>query len=663
MSNGQRPTSNMARRPMGGPGMGGRHGPRPRGPMGRMMPVEKPKNFRKTFFRLLHYIKPHLLPLAIVLVLALLGTVFNTISPKIMGEATTVLFEGMMAKMRGVEGATVDFGRIAEILRLLLILYGVSALFRYLEQYIMAGVSQRTIYNLRKDVSEKIDRLPLKFYDSHAHGDILSRMANDIDMVGNTLQQGLAQIIESIITVVSVLAMMIWISGWMTLITLFTLPAAFFITRIVTSYSQRYFARRQEELGQLNGHVEEMLGGHLVVKAFNYEKRSIEEFNYINDKLYDSSWKAEFVTGIIMPLLNLVNNLSYVAVAVVGGIFVTQGRIPIGDVQAFIQYSRQFTRPIDTAANIINVFQSTIAAAERVFELLDEEEEVPDKENALSEFKPQGNVRFEHVKFGYVPGKLIMQDINIDVKSGQTVAIVGPTGAGKTTLVNLLMRFYEVNGGRITIDGVDIRDIKRNALRSIFGMVLQDTWLFKGTIRDNIAYGKEGATEEEIIAAAKAAQVDHFIRTLPDGYDTVLNEEASNISQGQKQLITIARAILADPDILILDEATSSVDTRTEILIQKAMRELMKGRTNFVIAHRLSTIRDADLIMVMQHGDVVESGTHVELLAKGGVYADIYNSQFSTEDLEQPGEFAPDFLQGFPGFPSQDDFAPEGVSS
>ena len=643
MSNGQQPSANTGRRRMGGPGPGPGMGPRrggPPGPHGRMMPVEKPKNFRKTFFRLLHYIRPHLVPLTIVLVLAVVGTVFNTVGPKIMGEATTVLFEGMMSRMRGVDGAAVDFGRIAKILRLLIILYGVSALFRYFEQIIMAGISQRTIYHLRNEVSEKIVRLPLKFYDSHAHGDILSRMANDIDLIGNTLQQGLAQVIEAIITIVGVLAMMIWISGWMTLITLFTLPAAFVITRIVTGYSQRYFARRQEELGQLNGHVEEMLGGHLVVKAFNYEKRSTEEFNHINEKLYDSSWKAEFVTGIIMPLLNLVNNISYVAVAVVGGIFVTQGRIPIGDVQAFIQYSRQFTRPIDTAANVINVFQSTIAAAERVFELLDEEEQVPEKENALADFQAKGNVRFEHVKFGYTPGKLLMHDINIDVKSGQTVAIVGPTGAGKTTLVNLLMRFYEVNGGRITIDGVDIRDLKRDTLRSIFGMVLQDTWLFKGTIRDNIAYGKKGATTEEVIAAAKAAQVDHFIRTLPDGYDTVLNEDASNISQGQKQLLTIARAILADPEILILDEATSSVDTRTEILIQKAMGELMKGRTNFVIAHRLSTIRDADLIMVMQHGDVVESGTHAELLAANGVYADIYNSQFSTEDFDQPGDFS-----------------------
>ena len=593
------------------------------------MPVEKPKNFRKTAVRLLKYLKPHWFTLLLVFIAAILGTVFSTISPKILGQATTLIFEGMM----GGTGGGIDFVRIRQILLTLIGLYITSALFRYFEHYIMAGVSQRTVYDMRQEVSEKMSRLPLKFYDSHTHGEILSRVTNDMDLIARTLQQSLAQVIESVVTLVGVLFMMLTISGWLTLITLVSIPLSILITTQVAKQSQKYFMSQQRELGNMNGHVEEMYGGHLIVKAFNHEAKSVAEFNDINERLYNVGWKAQFVSGIIMPLIGFVNNIGYVLVAVVGSIFVTQGTIPIGNVQAFFQYSRQFSHPITNAASIANIFQSTIAAAERVFELLDEKEEVADGEHALAEFVPQGNVRFEHVKFGYKEDSILMKDLNIDVKAGQTIAIVGPTGAGKTTLVNLLMRFYEVNDGRITIDGVDIRDIKRSTLRSIFGMVLQDTWLFKGTIRDNIAYGREGATEEEIVQAAKAAHADHFLRTLPDGYNTILNEDASNISQGQRQLLTIARAVLADPDILILDEATSSVDTRTEILIQKAMGQLMKGRTSFVIAHRLSTVRDADLILVMNHGDVVEKGTNAELLEMGGFYAEIYNSQFAGTEL------------------------------
>jgi ATP-binding cassette subfamily B multidrug efflux pump len=614
---------------------------RPRGgPGALMMPGEKPKNFRKTLFRLLRYLKPHFIPFSLVIIFAVAGELFNVVSPKISGRATTILFNGVMDKMRGVPGAAIDFAGIASVLKTLIALYALSAVFRYFQQYIMAGISQKTVFDMRRDVSKKIARLPLKFYDSQSYGDILSRVTNDVDLIAGTLQDSIAQILESLITVVGVIIMMISINGWMTLLALLSLPLAFVVTREVAKRSQKLFAARQRELGNLNGHIEEMYGGHLIVKAFNHEETSIQEFNEINDRLYDSGWKAEFISGVIMPVLNFVNNIVYVLTAVVGGIFVTWKRIEVGDVQAFIMYSRRFTQPIIQVSSIANILQSTIAAAERVFELLDEEEMEPDRENALSEFQPHGNIRFEHVRFGYSPDKVLMQDLNIDVKSGQTVAIVGPTGAGKTTLVNLQMRFYEINGGRITIDGVDIRDLQRSTLRSIFGMVLQDAWLFQGTIRDNIAYGKIDASFEEIVEAATAAQVDHFIRTLPQGYDTVLTEEASNISQGQKQLITIARAVLADPAILILDEATSSVDTRTEILIQRAMKVLMKGRTNFVIAHRLSTVRDADLILVMSNGNVVEKGTNEELLAMNGLYADIYYSQFNTGIPVDPEETA-----------------------
>jgi ATP-binding cassette subfamily B multidrug efflux pump len=626
-------------RPGQGPTLGG---PRPGGPMrgpmgGPMMmgmPVEKAKDFKGTLRRLAGYLRPHALQLSIVVVMAVLSTLFSIVGPKILGEATTKLFEGLMAKFIGVVGARIDFEGIAQILIWLVALYLISAVFAYLQQYVMAGVAQKTVYDMREHVNDKLSRLPLKFYDAHTHGEILSRVTNDIDNISNTLQQSATQIITSVVTLVGIVVMMLTISFWLTLIAIVTLPVSMIVAAVIASRSQKLFAKQQKSLGELNGHVEEMYTGHKIVKAFGHEDESVEKFGAINDRLYDAGWKAQFISGIIFPLLNFVNNIGYVLVAVVGSIFVTQRSITIGDVQAFIQYSRQFSMPIVQTANIMNVIQLAVASAERVFELLDEAEQVPDRAEAVVLELPRGDVRFEHVRFGYTPGEPLMEDMNIDVHRGQTVAIVGPTGAGKTTLVNLLMRFYEIDGGRITVDGVDIRDMKRGDLRSIFGMVLQDTWLFNGTIRDNIAYGRQGATDDEIVEAAKAAHADHFIRTLPDGYDTVLNEEASNISQGQKQLLAIARAVLADPAILILDEATSSVDTRTEVLIQKAMSALMKGRTNFVIAHRLSTIRDAGLILVMDHGRIVEKGTHHELLEAGGFYADLYNSQFTGSYLE-----------------------------
>ncbi|KQL51196.1 ABC transporter [Heyndrickxia shackletonii] len=610
----------QARRgPMRGPGHGHGFG----------MPVQKAKNFKGTFKRLIGYLKPHRVRLTAVFLMAILSTVFTIIGPKLMGNATTKLFEGMMMKIKGVPGAKVDFDYILHILIVLAGLYIFSSLFSYFQQYVMAGVAQKTVYDLRKEVNEKLTRLPLKFYDSRTHGEVLSRVVNDMDNISNTLQQSLTQLITSIVTLVGVIVMMLTISPLMTLIVILTLPLSILATAGIAKKSQKFFMGQQKALGELNGHVEEMYTGHQIVKAFGREEKSISDFNTINERLYESGRKAQFISGIIMPLMAFINNIGYVLVSVVGGILVTKRAITIGDIQAFIQYARQFSQPITQTAQIANIIQSTIASAERVFELLDEEEEVPEVVDAKVIKLPKGDVAFENVVFGYKENETIIKGMNIDVKKGQTIAIVGPTGAGKTTLINLLMRFYEINEGKITIDGVDITELKRGNLRSMFGMVLQDTWLFNGTIKDNIAYGRENATDEEIIRAAKAARADHFIRTLPDGYETILNEEASNISQGQKQLLTIARAILADPTILILDEATSSVDTRTEVLIQQAMNELMKGRTSFVIAHRLSTIRDADLILVMNHGDVVEKGNHEELLAKGGFYADLYNSQFA----------------------------------
>lgn len=593
-----------------------------RGPVHALgMPVEKPKNFKGTLKRLTGYLKPRRYILFVVLIMAALSTAFGIVSPKIMGLATTSLFESL------ISGSGVDFAYIKQILMILGGLYLFSASFNYTQQYMMAEVAQKTVYDLREDVNRKLSRLPLKYFDSHSHGDILSRVTNDIDNISTTLQQSITQLITAAVMLVGILVMMLVISPLLTLVTFVILPLSFIVTKSVATRSQKYFARQQKVLGDLNGHVEEMFSGHILVKAFGREKESIDQFNGINQKLYDAGWKAQFISGVIMPLMMLINNIGYVLVCVFGGILVTRGTISIGDVQAFIQYAKQFTQPITQTANIANILQSTVASAERVFELLDEAEEIPNTDGAVLE-TPRGEVKFENVRFGYTKDETLMENLNIDVAKGQTVAIVGPTGAGKTTLVNLLMRFYDIDGGQITVDGVDIRALKRGNLRSIFGMVLQDTWLFNGTIRDNIAYGHPGATEEQIVAAARAAHADHFIRTLPGGYNTVLNEEASNISQGQKQLITIARAILADPAILILDEATSSVDSRTELLIQKAMNELMIGRTNFVIAHRLSTIRDADVILVMNEGDIIEKGTHRELLTQGGFYADLYASQF-----------------------------------
>jgi ATP-binding cassette, subfamily B, multidrug efflux pump len=593
------------------------------------MPVEKAKDFKGTLKRLGNYLKPHKIRLWGVFLTAVFSTVFSIFSPKIMGQATTKLFEGLMLKLKGVPGAHVDFDYILRIILYLGVLYIFSALFSYIQQYIMAGVAQKSVFQMRQDVNDKLARLPLKFFDLRTHGEILSRVTNDIDNISTTLQQSLTQLITSLITIIGVVVMMLTINLWLTLITIVTVPLTIVVIKAIASRSQKYFLGQQRALGELNGHVEEMYTGHKIVKAFGREGESIETFGSINERLYTASWRAQFISSLIWPMMAVINNIGYVLVCVVGGIFVMRRVIQIGDIQAFIQYSRQFTMPINQTANIANIIQSTVASAERVFELLDEPEEIPDSAEAnLIEF-PKGEVKFHNVRFGYKEDVPLIEQMNIDVKQGQTIAIVGPTGAGKTTLVNLLMRFYEIGGGKITVDGVDIRDLKRGDLRTIFGMVLQDTWLFNGTIRENIAYGREGATEEEVIRAAKAAHADHFIRSLPEGYNTVLNEEASNISQGEKQLLTIARAILADPAILILDEATSSVDTRTEVYIQKAMRELMKERTSFVIAHRLSTIRDAELILVMNNGKIIETGTHKELLAKGGFYADLYNSQFT----------------------------------
>jgi ATP-binding cassette subfamily B multidrug efflux pump len=615
-------------------------GPMGRGGWGAMgRPVEKAKDFKGTSNRLLGYFLPQKYRLLLVLAAATIGTVFNIIGPKILGLATTKLFDGLLAKYQAFAkhqpAPGVDFGYIGTVLLMLLGLYIISAVFMYIQQYVMAGVAQKTVYRLRKEVDEKLSRLPLKFFDSRTHGEILSRAVNDMDNLSTTLQQSITQLVTSALTILGVIVMMLTISPLLSLIVLLTIPLSLIVTMGVAKRSQEYFRRQQRALGELNGHVEEMYTGHKIVKAFGHESQSIAQFIEHNEELYDAGWRAQFVSGMIMPLMRFIGNLGYVFVAVAGGILVTQRAITIGDVQAFIQYAQQFTQPITQLANFANVIQSAMASAERIFELLDEQEQIPEAADAKFLEHPQGAVQFEHVKFGYKEDAILMEDMNIDVQPGQMIAIVGPTGAGKTTLVNLLMRFYEVNSGRILVDGVNITDIRRGDLRRTFGMVLQDTWLFNGTIRENIAYGRENAADTEIVQAARAAYADHFIRTLPESYSTVLNEDATNISQGQKQLLTIARAFLADPEILILDEATSSVDTRTEMQIQKAMTELMKGRTSFVIAHRLSTIRDADLILVMNHGTIIEKGTHEDLLAKNGFYADLYNSQFTGRSLQE----------------------------
>ncbi|MFB5191410.1 ABC transporter ATP-binding protein [Alicyclobacillus fastidiosus] len=601
---------------------------RPVMPMGRgnfgagRMPVQKAKDFKGTLRRLMRYFRPHRYRLMVVVLMTILSTVFSIVSPDLMGKATTLLFQGVMAH-------DLKFGPIVHILVVLAVLYAFSSAFSYVQQYVMAGVAQKTVYELRREANQKLARLPLKFFDARPNGEILSRFVNDFDNISNTLQQSLTQLIGSVITFVGVIVMMLTISPLMTLVVALTLPLSLLVTRMVAKRSQKNFKAQQKSLGQLNSHVEEMYTGHKIVKAFGHEEKSIEKFEAINRQLYESGWRSQFVSGLIMPLMNFIGNLGYLFVSVIGGVLVMRRAIQIGDIQAFIQYTRQFSQPLTQLSSIANIIQSTIASAERVFELLDEMEEVEEPVDAEVIDQPNGDVAFDDVNFGYRLDAPLIENMNIDVLSGQTVAIVGPTGAGKTTLVNLLMRFYEVNGGTITIDGRDIAHLKRDNLRSLFGMVLQDTWLFHGTIYENIAYGRADATEADVVQAAKSAYADRFIRTLPDGYQTVLNEEASNLSQGQKQLLTIARAILKDPAILILDEATSSVDTRTEVLIQNAMKELMKGRTSFVIAHRLSTIRDADLILVMDRGTVVEQGTHEGLLEKGGFYAELYNSQFA----------------------------------
>jgi len=608
-------------------------GPMGRGFMGRGGPVEKAKDFKKTSKRLFAYFGAMKIQFGIVAILAVFSTVFGIIGPKLQGKITTKLFEGFIAKHAAVflhkPLPALDFVYIERMLIFVIGLYLISAALSYIQQMIMADVSQKIVYNMRRDVKNKLDLLPLKYFDSKTHGEVMSRVTNDITNIANTLQQSINQIIRSFFTIVGVLIMMLTISPLLTLISLLTIPTAMLVTMRIAKISQKNFAKQQKELGTLSGHVEEMYSGFVVIKAFSREKESISTFEKTNYRLAEAGWRAQFISGIVMPMMNFINNIGYVLICVVGGVLTARSIIDIGDIQAFIQYSRRFTQPIAQLANIANVLQLTIASAERVFEILDEEEIVPDGPNAIKTLSTRGNVTIRDLKFGYSDDNLLMNGINLEVKSGETIAIVGPTGAGKTTLVNLLMRFYEIQGGSISIDGIDIKDIRRGSLRNIFGMVLQDTWLFGGTIRDNIAYGCDGASDTEIVQAAKAAHADHFVRALPDGYDTIINEEASNLSQGEKQLLTIARAILADPPILILDEATSSVDTRTEVYIQKAMGVLMKGRTNFVIAHRLSTIRDSKKILVMNKGSIIEMGNHTELLAKNGFYADLYNSQFT----------------------------------
>ncbi|WP_078549488.1 ABC transporter ATP-binding protein [Litchfieldia alkalitelluris] len=591
--------------------------------------VEKPKDLKGTLRRLASYLKPERKTLFFVFIFSVISTLFTVYSPKVLGDATTSIFDSVTRK------SPIDFGFLGELVVLLIVLYVLSSLFSFLQMYLMAGVSQRAVATLRREVTEKFTRLPIKYFDKHSYGDLLSRAVNDIDNINNSFQQALTQIITSLITVVGIIVMMLVISPMLTVIIALTVPLSFLVIRIVFSKSQKFFKQQQDSLGDVNGHVEEMFSGHQVVKAFGYEEKSIERFDEMNNHLSKVNQKAQFISGIMNPMMNFIGNLGFVLVSIVGGIFVLNGNLLIGNVQAFLQYSKQITQPMMQVAGIATMIQNALASAERVFHILDEEEQSKEKDAEVDLEKLKAQVTFDHVSFGYDDNSLLMKDINLEIKEGQTVAIVGPTGAGKTTLINLLMRFYGLNGGRILIDGVDLQELSREQARSLFAMVLQDTWLFSGTIAENIAYGKKGATDKEIKAAAYAAYADDFIRKLPEGYDTVLKQDATNISHGQKQLLTIARAIISNPKILILDEATSSVDTRTELNIQKAMNRLMKDRTSFIIAHRLSTIKDADLILVMNHGDIIEHGNHHELLKQGGFYADLYNSQFET--VSQPG--------------------------
>ena len=643
------------------PGPGGGRGFGPGAHMGAGVPVARSKDFKGSLKRLAGYLRPQAVLIIFVLVLASASVAFSIMGPKLLGNATQLVFEGVVGKQLGEElppgitkeqavtglnaagkteladmlanmdvtpGQGVDFPEVQSILALTALVYSISALFAWLQGFLMAGVAQKVVYRLRRQADEKLARLPLRYFDSHPRGDILSRVTNDIDNIAQTLQQSLTQIITSVLTIIGVLGMMFWISPLLAGVSLLALPASVFSAMMIAKRSQKQFTAQWKHTGDLNGHVEEMFSGHAIVKVFGHQEKAIAIFDEQNEQLYQASFKAQFISGIIMPTMNFINNLNYVAICVIGGLQVANGTMSLGDVQAFIQYSRQFTQPITQAASIMNVMQSTVASAERVFELLDEAEEIPEPANPVSIAHVGGHIELKNVSFRYEADTPLIEDLNLDAKPGSTVAIVGPTGAGKTTLVNLLMRFYEIDGGSIAIDGVNIQDMSRDDLRRTFGMVLQDTWLFKGTIRENIAYGRQDSTPEQLDEAARAAHVDHFVRTLPDGYETMLDDEASNISAGERQLLTIARAFLADPEVLILDEATSSVDTRTEVLIQKAMAQLMEGRTSFVIAHRLSTIRNADTIIVMNHGRIIEQGGHEELMAAKGFYCDLYNSQF-----------------------------------
>ena len=608
-----------------------------RGPMGHgrgMMPGEKAKDFKGTMKKLMSYLGKYTYAIIAVFIFAIGSVAFSVIGPKVLGKATTEIFNGLIGKISGGDG--IDFDKIKIILLTLVALYIVSAILSFIQGFIMSGISQKLAYNLRDELSKKINRLPMSYFDKTTNGEVLSRFTNDIDTLAQSLNQSLTQIITAVTTLVGVFIMMLTISGIMTVAALVIIPIGMFAISMIIKRSQKFFAQQQEFLGNVNGQVEELYGGHLVVQAFNGQGDAIEKFDKTNEKLYQSAWKSQFLSGLMQPLMSFIGNLGYVLISILGGFLVIKNYIEVGDIQSFIQYVRQFNQPLNQIAQISNQLQATAASAERIFAFLAEEEEPVTENDSVKVIRHDGEVIFDHVRFGYDENKVIIKDFNAKVKPGQKIAIVGPTGAGKTTIIKLLMRFYDVNSGAIYVDGKNIKDYNRQELRSHFGMVLQDTWLFSGSIKDNIKYGKLDATDEQVKEAAKAAHVDHFIKTLPSGYDMVLNEEASNVSQGQKQLLTIARAILADPEILILDEATSSVDTRTEVLIQKAMDNLMENRTSFIIAHRLSTIRNADLILVMKDGDIIEQGTHEELLAQDGFYTNLYNSQFDNdEDQEQ----------------------------